>query len=155
MLDRLMQLIPRLAATDDNRHPSIESFRDLRVAFNALDLMRVRRRASGDVSASIDTVLDGVREHFNRCVARRERGSRCLTSLQAAIDAALAPCRWRRHETAAGSAPPSAACRARQLREAQHALVGMRLSLFPADERRVRPRAARRRRHDALSPHPA
>ena len=69
MLDRLMQLIPRLAATDDNRHPSIESFRDLRVAFNALDLLRVRAsRERRSISASIEHVLDGVREHFNRCV---------------------------------------------------------------------------------------
>ena len=127
MLDRLMQLIPRLAATDDNRHPSIESFRDLRVAFNALDLMRVRRRASGDVSASIDTVLDGVREHFNRCVARRARQP-VPESLRAAIDAALARVIGR---DAAKGAPPSAPLPARQLREAQHALVGMRLSLFP------------------------
>lgn len=126
MLDRLMQLIPRLAATDDNRHPSIEGFRDLRVAFNALDLMRVRRRASGDMSASIDTVLDGVREHFNRCVARRARQP-VPESLRAAIDAALARVSAETQQVAPAVGPLPA----RQLREAQHALVGMRLSLFP------------------------
>ena len=46
--DRLMQLIPRLGATDDHRHPSIESFRDLRIAFNALDLRRLTRKLGGE-----------------------------------------------------------------------------------------------------------
>ncbi|SAK67055.1 fusaric acid resistance protein region [Caballeronia arationis] len=133
MLDRLMQLIPRLAATDDHRHPSIESFRDLRVAFNALDLTRVRRRAGEDVSASIDTVLDGVRDHYNRCVARRERQP-VPASLQAAIDAALARVSMASGtETAAETQPgaQAASLPARPLRDALHALVGIRLSLFP------------------------
>ena len=43
MLDRVTQLLPRLGASDDHRHPSIESFRDLRIALNALDLRRSRR----------------------------------------------------------------------------------------------------------------
>jgi uncharacterized membrane protein YccC len=73
MLDRLMQLIPRLAATDDNFHPSIESFRDLRIAFNAVDLRRLRPKLGGEAPAAIDGVLDGIRSHFETCVARRTR----------------------------------------------------------------------------------
>ncbi|SAL38392.1 FUSC family protein [Caballeronia telluris] len=134
MLDRLMQLIPRLAATDDHRHPSIESFRDLRVAFNALDLTRARRRTGDDVSASIDTVLDGVRDHYNRCVARRERQP-VPASLQTAIDAALARVSTANgggdEPLAEGQPAPAASLPARPLRDALHALVGIRLSLFP------------------------
>jgi uncharacterized membrane protein YccC len=133
MLDRLMQLIPRLAATDDHRHPSIESFRDLRVAFNALDLTRARRRTGDDVSASIDTVLDGVRDHYNRCVARRERQP-VPASLQTAIDAALARVSTANgggEPLAEGQPAPDASPPARPLRDALHALVGIRLSLFP------------------------
>lgn len=134
MLDRLMQLIPRLAATDDHRHPSIDSFRDLRVAFNALDLTRARRRTGDDVSASIDTVLDGVRDHYNRCVARRARQP-VPASLQTAIDAALARVSTANggggEPLAEGQPAPAASLPARPLRDALHALVGIRLSLFP------------------------
>lgn len=130
MVDRLMQLIPRLAATDDHRHPSIESFRDLRVAFNALDLRRLTHRLGGEASAAIDHVLDDVRQYFDTCVDRSARQP-VPESLMSSIDAAVA------RVTAQGLAnadAPSATSQtsARRLREALHALVGLRLSLFPA-----------------------
>jgi uncharacterized membrane protein YccC len=134
MLDRLMQLIPRLAATDDDRHPSIESFRDLRIAFNALDLRRLRPRLAGDMPAALDPVLDGIHAHFAHCIARRGRAP-APASLIGAIDAALA------HVAHAGLADAdtdtdtdtaAAAQPARRLRDTLHALVGLRLSLFPA-----------------------
>jgi uncharacterized membrane protein YccC len=130
MLDRLMQLIPRLAATDDYRHPSIESFRDLRIAFNALDLRRLTRKLGGEAPAAIDHVLDGVRTYYEDCVNRRTREP-VPTSLMASIDTAVA------RVTAQGLAnaeTPTATSQtsARQLRDALHALVGLRLSLFPA-----------------------
>ncbi|MGF6239407.1 putative membrane protein YccC [Paraburkholderia sp. GAS38] len=151
MLDRLMQLIPRLAATDDHRHPSIESFRDLRIAFNALDLRRLRPKLGGEAPAAIDGVLDGIRAHFETCISRRGR-QQVPESLMSAIDAALARIVALGLANAAGaanapdaagaagppnaagtpSAPSSAATSARQLRDALHALVGLRLSLFPA-----------------------
>jgi len=135
MIDRLMQIIPRAAASDNERHPSIESLRDVRIAFNALDLRRVRRRLHGADRASIDQVLDGVRGYFQFCV---ERGARQLVPvpLASAIDTALD------HVTRRAAIPPpadgeasprAAAVPGRQLREAMHALVGMRLSLFPND----------------------
>jgi uncharacterized membrane protein YccC len=127
MLDRLMQLIPRLAATDDYRHPSIESFRDLRVGFNALDLGRLRAHLKGDVPVAIDHVLDGIRQHFETCIARRGRQP-VPASLMAAIDAALA----RITTQGLANAQNGTAISARQLRDALHALVGLRLSLFPA-----------------------
>jgi uncharacterized membrane protein YccC len=127
MLDRLMQLIPRLAATDDNFHPSIESFRDLRIAFNAVDLRRLRPKLGGEAPAAIDGVLDGIRSHFETCVARRTRQP-VPESLMSTIDVALARITAQRVDSAANSTPAST----RQLRDALHALVGLRLSLFPA-----------------------
>jgi uncharacterized membrane protein YccC len=124
MLDRL---IPRLAATDDNFHPSIESFRDLRIAFNAVDLRRLRPKLGGEAPAAIDGVLDGIRSHFETCVARRTRQP-VPESLMSTIDVALARITAQRVDSAANSTPAST----RQLRDALHALVGLRLSLFPA-----------------------
>ncbi|MFM0738865.1 FUSC family protein [Paraburkholderia xenovorans] len=146
MLDRLMQLIPRLGATDDHRHPSIESFRDLRIAFNALDLRRLTRKLSGEAPAAIDHVLDGVRQYFESCVDRRARQP-VPDSLMSSIDAAVARVAAQglananaggnpdanadgRATDATGAASPTTS--ARQLRDALHALVGLRLSLFPA-----------------------
>ncbi|MGF6601523.1 putative membrane protein YccC [Paraburkholderia sp. GAS448] len=127
MLDRLMQLIPRLAATDDHRHPSIEGFRDLRIAFNAIDLRRLRPRLRGDVPPAIDHVLAGVEAHFALCIDRRARQP-VPESLKTSIDAAVG------RVTAQGlaSQSDSAEISRRQLRDALHALVGLRLSLFPA-----------------------
>jgi uncharacterized membrane protein YccC len=130
MLDRLMQLIPRLGATDDHRHPSIESFRDLRIAFNALDLRRLTHKLGGEAPAAIDHVLDGVRIYYEDCIDRRKRQP-VPRSLRSSIDVAVA------RVTAQGLAnadAPSATSQtsARHLREALHALVGLRLSLFPA-----------------------
>ena len=127
MLDRLMQLIPRLAATDDHRHPSIESFRDLRIAFNAIDLRRLRPRLGGDVPAAIDHVLRGVESHFVSCIDRRARQP-VPESLKTSIDAAVD----RVTTLGIASSSAGAVLSARQLREALHALVGLRLSLFPA-----------------------
>lgn len=140
MIDRLMQIIPRLAASDDQRHPAIDSFRDLRIAFNALDLRRLRRRLHDADLASVDRVLEGVRAYFQQCV---ERGVRqpVPASLETSIDLALdritrrggavqAEAEAQAHAAAAqpGQTRPVPV---RQIRDALHALVGMRLSLFP------------------------
>ncbi|MCG5072649.1 FUSC family protein [Paraburkholderia tagetis] len=151
MVDRLMQLIPRLAASDEHRHPSIESFRDLRIALNALDLRRSRRKLDGDVPAAIDRVLAGVSDHYARCAQASERQS-APPALLATIDDALhrVAARSRAQEaadaadatidaatdvaTATGGAqtPPPARFSQRWLRDTLHALVGLRVSLYPA-----------------------
>ncbi|NLP60369.1 FUSC family protein [Paraburkholderia sacchari] len=150
MVDRLMQLIPRLAASDEHRHPSIESFRDLRIALNALDLRRSRRKLDGDMHAAIDRVLAGVSDHYTRCAQTSERQS-APPALLATIDDALhrVAARGLAQEAAeaarsadtdadaAGQAgasaptPPPAHFTQRWLRDTQHALVGLRLSLYP------------------------
>ncbi|CAD6527305.1 FUSC family protein [Paraburkholderia sabiae] len=142
MLDRLMQLLPRHAASDSNRHPSIESFRDFRVALNALDLRRTRRKLTNDLQAAIDDVLVGVRQYFEQCLAHRARQP-VPVELIDAIDAAVARVATRSiaqgqtgPEQPQEGQPPQAAAPAapsgeRWLRDTLNALVGMRLSLFP------------------------
>jgi uncharacterized membrane protein YccC len=140
MIDRLMQIIPRLAASDDQRHPAIDSSRDLRIAFNALDLRRLRRRLHDADLASVDRVLEGVHAYFQQCV---ERGVRqpVPASLETSIDLALdritrrggavqAEAEAQAHAAAAQPRQPRPVPD-RQIRDALHALVGMRLSLFP------------------------
>jgi uncharacterized membrane protein YccC len=139
MVDRLMQLIPRLAASDDHRHPSIESFRDLRIALNALDLRRSRHKLDGDVPDAIDRVLEGVSDHYARCAKASERQI-APPALLATIDDALrrvaARARAQTPPVTAADADAQPASRAlvsqRWLRDTLHALVGLRLSLYPA-----------------------
>ena len=134
MLDRVTQLLPRLGASDDHRHPSIESFRDLRIA---LDASR-RCRRSGDVPDAIDRVLAASPITTN--AARRERQP-APPALLATIDDALQrvagrTCRAPRPTTA--RRPPRPPRRrtghARHASPARHAhaLVGLRLSLSGA-----------------------
>jgi uncharacterized membrane protein YccC len=146
MLDRLMQLLPRHAASDSNRHPSIESFRDFRVALNALDLRRTRRKLTNDLQRAIDDVLVGVMQYFEQCLAHRTRQP-VPAALIETIDAAVARVATRsiaqgqggeqpqagQPEPAAPVAPvaPVAPAGERWLRDTLNALVGMRLSLFP------------------------
>jgi uncharacterized membrane protein YccC len=140
MLDRLMQLIPRLAATDDHRHPSIESFRDLRIAFNAIDLRRLTHKLGGEAPAAIDHVLDGVRAYYENCVNRHTREP-VPESLMTSIDSAVA--RVTAQGFANANAPSATSgTSARHLRDALHALVGLRLSLFPATLQTPTPPAA-------------
>ncbi|MBV8627928.1 MAG: FUSC family protein [Paraburkholderia sp.] len=139
MLDRLMQLIPRLAASDEHRHPSIESFRDLRIALNALDLRRSLRKLDSDMTDAIDRVLAGVSEHYARCARESERQN-SPPSLREAIDDAMrrVAARARAHlppVTAADAdaePAPRALVSQRWLSNTLHALVGMRLALYPA-----------------------
>ena len=145
MLDRLMQLLPRHAATDSHRHPSIESFRDFRVALNALDLRRTRRKLTTDLQVSIDDVLAGVRQYFEQCIARRQRQPVPGTLIET-IDTAVARVATRSiaqarsgeapgpqeeagkgHSAVPAPVPPAE----RWLRDTLHALVGLRLSLSP------------------------
>jgi uncharacterized membrane protein YccC len=133
MLDRLMQLLPRLSATDSQKHPSVESFRDFRVALNAMDLQRVHRKLPVDVQASIDEVLANVREYFGRCIAARTRQP-VPPSLVQSIDAAgrqVARRNIAQAESGGTSPTQDRVLGEKWLRDTQHALVGMRLSLHP------------------------
>ncbi|SAK47058.1 fusaric acid resistance protein region [Caballeronia hypogeia] len=126
MLDRLMQLLPRHAATDSHRHPSIESFRDFRVALNALDLRRTRRKLPAELQSSVDDVLDALRRYFELCIARRTRQP-VPAELIRDIDATSARVSSR------AIAQSQDAIAEKWLRDTLHALVGMRLSLHPPE----------------------
>ncbi|BAN27763.1 FUSC family protein [Caballeronia insecticola] len=128
MLDRLMQLLPRHAATDSHRHPSIESFRDFRLALNALDLRRIHRKLPAELQASVDDVLDALRRYFELCIARRARQP-VPPELLRSIEATSA------QVTSRAVAQPQAAdaLNERWLRDTLHALIGMRLSLHPPE----------------------
>jgi uncharacterized membrane protein YccC len=132
MLDRLMQLLPRLAATDSERHPSVESFRDFRVALNAMDLQRAHRKLPADVQRAIEDVLLGVRQYFQYCIASRERQS-VPSELIHSIDAAAAQVTRSNIAAAESDAPttPGRTLGEKSLRDTLHALTGMRLSLHP------------------------
>ncbi|MFP4905195.1 FUSC family protein, partial [Paraburkholderia sp. BR14261] len=139
MVDRLMQLIPRLAASDEHRHPSIESFRDLRIALNSLDLRRSRHKLDGDVPDAIDRVLAGVSDHYARCARASERQdapSALLSSIDDAMRRVAARARAQLPPATLADADAQPAPRAlvsqRWLRDTLHALVGLRIALYPA-----------------------
>jgi uncharacterized membrane protein YccC len=123
MLDRLMQLIPRVAPSEDYTDPSIESLRDMRIALNTLDLRRLSGKFPGELPVVLNRVLDDVRSHYERCV---ESGHRQSVPLTLAIDVDAAIARIMANFAADPDAPGY------KLRKgALHALIGLRLSLFP------------------------
>jgi uncharacterized membrane protein YccC len=136
MLDRLMQLLPRLAATDSNRHPSVESFRDFRVALNALDLRRAHRKLPTELQRAVEDVLGDVRHYFERCIAARTRQP-VPHELIDSIDAAARQVSRRNiaegpgDVDAANTQPQAPTLGEKYLRDTLHALIGMRLSLHP------------------------
>ena len=123
MLDRLMQLIPRVAASDDYKHPSTESLRDMRVALNTLDLRRFSGKISGELPVVLNRVLDDVRSHYERCL---ESGERQPVPPMLAVDVDAAVTRIMAGFAAAPDEPGY------KLRKGVlHALIGLRLSLLP------------------------
>jgi uncharacterized membrane protein YccC len=129
MVDRLMQLLPRLATSGPHHHPSIETFRDLRVASNAFDLRHFRDSVTTDVSSVIDDVLANVRAYYELCIARRKRQP-VPPAMVDAIDAAVERIAEHSRPAAGPDAAPSFSSEIR-LRDALHALVGLRLSMAP------------------------
>jgi uncharacterized membrane protein YccC len=123
MLDRLMQLIPRVAPSADDIHPATENLRDMRIALNILDLRRYSAKFSGELRVVLNRVIDDVRLHYERCLESGERG-RVPPTLAEGVDASMT--RIMADFTADPDAPGY------KLRKgALNALVGLRLSLFP------------------------
>ena len=118
MLDRLLQLIPRLASSDQpaRLHPQVEAFRDMRVGLNTLDLQVVRRHAAHDLHETLDAVFAGVQRHFEQCVEeghRQDPPANLLDAVDQALDRSL-----------------DAIERGMSI-DVLHALVSLRLALFP------------------------
>ena len=87
----------------------------------------LRPRLRGDAPEAVDRVLDGVRLHFEKCI--EYRACRPIQeSLMGLLDAAIE----RITTQHAANVTAGSASSERLLRDALHALVGLRLSLFPA-----------------------
>jgi uncharacterized membrane protein YccC len=87
MLDRLSQLMPRLAAADaDNDTAANRLLAELRVGFNIVDLRRARHALPGQACAAIDAMLDQLAAYFH-CHATGAPTD--PASLRDGIDAAL------------------------------------------------------------------
>jgi uncharacterized membrane protein YccC len=116
MLDRLLQLLPRLPV-DDEAHPlSSDSFRDMRAGLNTIDLKIEREQVSPSLRPAIDRVLQALREHFENRIARNARITP-PTALLNAIDAALGDVV---RASLAGASLDS-----------MHTLISLRLAVFP------------------------
>ncbi|WP_440640900.1 FUSC family protein [Bradyrhizobium sp. PUT101] len=73
MLDRLGQLVPRLASDETSSLRGVDGLAELRIGYNVLALQRNRRALPGDVRALIDSLLQGIAEYFRQCAAEGER----------------------------------------------------------------------------------
>ncbi len=115
-LDRLGQLVPRLAADETRDLLAIDGLAELRIGYNILDLQRDRRALPEAARIRINAVLAGVSALFRQRVAAGGLVD-APTGLLADIDQAL--------DAAVACGPRQAA------RDALQALVGLRRALFP------------------------
>ncbi|MBN3763563.1 FUSC family protein [Burkholderia sp. Ac-20365] len=122
MLDRLVQLIPRVAPSEDYKHPSTESLRDMRIALNTLDLRRLSNKFSGELPVVMNRVLDDVGSYYERCLDSGDRQD-VPPTLALDVDAAIT-------RIMGGFAADPGAPGYKLRKNALHALVGLRLSLF-------------------------
>jgi len=115
-LDRLGQLVPRLASGAIGDGLATDGLRDLRVGYNILDLQRDRRALPGAAKETLDTVLAGVAGHFR---AQAKAGTALLppAGLLDYVDGAIRAVLAQRAGQAADNA--------------LQALVGLRQALFP------------------------
>jgi uncharacterized membrane protein YccC len=111
MLDRLGQLVPRVAGLDEGALANMDGFAEVRIGFNVIELQRERAQLSQPEAVTINTVLRGIANLFGDRVARRQ---------------AVAPSEGLRHDIDAALAATRQGNRA-----AAHALVGLRRVLFP------------------------
>jgi uncharacterized membrane protein YccC len=114
MLDRLGQLVPRLAAIEDRDLGQVDGYAEVRMGFNILVLQRQGSRFTRVDAAAISTVLAGIARLFQQRV-KTGRAVAPPQDLLADIDHAL----WR----LCGEGTDG--------REAVDALVGLRRALFP------------------------
>ncbi|MDR3429251.1 FUSC family protein [Silvimonas sp.] len=113
MLDRLGQLVPRLAANADDRQT--DGFKELRVGYSALELQRDELELSGDIHGAIEQVLDGIAQHYQDCVDKPS-APHAPEALKSSIDMAIGYTLTQADQIS---------------REALNALVELRVSLFP------------------------
>ncbi|WP_137933049.1 FUSC family protein [Mesorhizobium comanense] len=114
MLDRLGQLVPRLAAAEDKRLSMIDGYAEIRLGLNIVELQRLRGRLTSEERVSIGDVLSAVAALFKERV-RLGASVPASPGLRERIDAALAIVAGRQ-------ATPA--------RRSVDALVGLRRALF-------------------------
>lgn len=115
MLDRLGQLVPRLAAIEDRELARIDGFAELRVGFNIIELQKARRGVAAPCRSAIDAALAGVAGLYRERITDR-RFIAPPARLCDALDEAL---RLAAHQSGA------------QARRSRDALVGLRRVFFP------------------------
>ncbi|BBF85858.1 inner membrane component of tripartite multidrug resistance system [Aquitalea magnusonii] len=117
MLDRLGQLIPRLAASGHDQLP--QAFSELRTGFSVLHLQRDENALSGPAGLRVQQVLDEVAAHYRQALALRQQAptrAQLLQRIDAALDQVLAVSRRSDHHVLT----------------VLNALVELRVTLFPA-----------------------
>ncbi len=87
-LDRLGQLMPRLAANPTPTFGAIDGLAELRIGYNIIALQRNRRALPEPARAPVDAVLRGVAAFFRRCTAQGRRDA-APAVLREDIDTAL------------------------------------------------------------------
>jgi len=115
-LDRLGQLVPRLASDETRDVAAIDGLAELRVGYNILELQRDRRVLAGDAKAGVNRVLAGVSAVFRHRLATgkaTEAPALLLADIDRALDATIGQ--------GTGRAAHSALL----------ALVGLRRAFFP------------------------
>lgn len=115
ILDRLGQLVPRLAAIEDRDLQKVDGFADVRLGFNVLMLQQERLHLRAKSGESINSVLQGVADHYRRCM-RDGVAIAPSPSLLQSIDDSLRTLVVQEIDTG---------------RQAIDALVGLRRVLFP------------------------
>ncbi|WFU03224.1 FUSC family protein [Rhizobium sp. CB3171] len=118
ILDRLGQLVPRLAGIEDRELKKVDGYADVRLGFNVLMLQKERGQLSAAAAASVSEVLIGVSD-FYRSRLKAKRAVDPSNELRVSIDHSLeAVAQEKRHSG----------------RASLDALVGLRRALFPHAE---------------------
>lgn len=115
ILDRLGQLVPRLAAIEDRELKKVDGFAEVRLGFNVVMLQNERKLLRGASAASVGAVLAGIAD-FYRARAGAGRALEAPDDLRRTIDESLRTIALE--DKGRG-------------RKSVDALVGLRRALFP------------------------
>ena len=118
ILDRLGQLVPRLAGIEDRELKKVDGYADVRLGFNVLMLQKERGQLDSAAAASVSEVLIGVSD-FYRSRLKAKRAIDPSEELRVSIDRGLEAVAQNKREPG---------------RASLDALVGLRRALFPHAE---------------------
>ena len=118
ILDRLGQLVPRLAGIEDRELRKVDGYADVRLGFNVLMLQKERVQLNSAAAASVSEVLIGVSD-FYRSRLKAKRAIDPSDELRVSIDRGLEAVAQNKRELG---------------RASLDALVGLRRALFPHAE---------------------